>query len=72
MYYKDYFETNKEDGKKFGTSLTKSYLTKTNKNFIINPTTSEEIEDIKSSFQTGKVTDPSSISIKILKNLKKT
>ena len=67
MYYKDYFETNKEDGKKFGTSLTK-----TDKNFIINPTTSEEIEDIKSSFQTGKVTDPSSIPIKILKNLKKT
>lgn len=35
-----------------------SYLTKTNKNSFINPTNSEEIEDIKSSFQTNKATGP--------------
>ena len=42
------------------------YLTKTNENsFFINPTTSEEIEDIMSCFQTNRATGPSSIPIKI-------
>ena len=36
------------------------------------PTISEEIEGIISSFQTNKATSPSSISMKILKHLKKT
>ena len=49
-----------------------SYLTKTNRNSFINPTTSEEIEDIKSSSQTNKATCPSSIPIKMLKYLTKT
>ena len=49
-----------------------SYLTKTNeKSFFINPTTSEEIEGIVSSFQTNKATGPRTIPIKTLKDLKK-
>ena len=46
------------------------YLTKTTQNSFF--TTSEEIEDIISCIQRNKATGPSSIPIKILKDLKKT
>ena len=47
-------------------------LTKNNENSFINPTPSEEIEDIVSSFERNKGTGSSSIPIKILKDLNKT